>query len=86
MLKEITKPLWRLLLIISKKERDFELNCDECLVVLEYLAEMAESMQDDNEKYMALIKRHLAHCPDCRDYYLLQLAQLEAYHEKFSDK
>ncbi len=81
MLKDIARPLWRLLLLVLNQEDDDSLECDECFLILEYLAEMRASEGVDIKKYTILVKKHLASCPDCREYYLQQLQNLESLQE-----
>ena len=81
MLREIGRPLWRLLLVMTNQEDGNSLNCDECFLVLEYLAEMRANEGTDFRKFSELFKKHLASCLDCREYYLQQLQNLEALYQ-----
>ena len=79
--KDIARPLWRLLLAIANQENEFALNCDECFLVLEYLAEICAHEDTNFEKLSNLVKKHQASCPDCHDYYIQQLENLEAFRQ-----
>ena len=74
-------PLWRLLVSASNPEDDAALTCEECFAVLEYYAdEVADGANPDKLRRMA--RRHLEHCPDCRERFTewLQEAEREAQH------
>lgn len=68
-------PLWRLLIESRKRP----LSCAECFTVLEYLAETIPHNENgyDLKRLRAAADQHLATCPDCHDYYLQQLDEME---------
>ena len=71
------QPLWQLLLKARSLSEDVTLNCDECFLILEYLADIKQQIGADIEFLRTLARRHLSCCPDCREYYLRRLEQLE---------
>jgi predicted anti-sigma-YlaC factor YlaD len=74
------------MIIETGRGAQMPLNCDECFVVLEYLAE--EAVYGATEKNLRMaIRRHLDQCPDCREHHLQRLAELEskiAHHDRNS--
>ena len=71
------QPLWQILLKATNLGEDAILNCDECFSILEYLAETTRQIEGDINLFYQIARRHLSRCPDCREYYLAQLDQLE---------
>jgi predicted anti-sigma-YlaC factor YlaD len=63
---------------------DVALNCDDCFLILEYLAETHHEIEADAEILRTMASKHLSCCPDCRQYYLQRLEQLEEM-QKFTD-
>ncbi|MCP4358461.1 MAG: hypothetical protein GY796_10640 [Chloroflexi bacterium] len=75
------RPLWQLL-IISKNLSAVDkrpLTCGECFSILEYLADSVAGEQVTVKALQKMAHLHLATCPDCRDYYLQQLHELEEF-------
>ena len=56
------------------------MNCDECFVILEYLADAA--IYGAEERYLIdAIRQHLERCPSCREHHMDRLRGLEALAE-----
>ncbi len=72
-----TRPLWQTLAEAAEPGQTITLTCDECFQILEALAEAAAAEADPHGLRRAA-RRHLAHCPDCRDRHLQRLSELEA--------
>lgn len=73
-------PLWQILAKASQQPAR-PLTCEECLVVLEYLADrLLEGAEMDNVR--AAARRHLAQCPGCRETRLHRLDVLEQQYEE----
>ena len=68
-------PLWRILLKLGRP--DTTLTCDECFVLLEYLADERVQGADLKVLYQAA-RQHLSHCPGCREHHLERMRELEA--------
>lgn len=76
-----TRPFWRILVLAAENGAQVPLNCDECFLILEYLAEAAAYGAD--ERYLRqVVRRHIECCPDCREHHLQRLNELE---EKWCD-
>lgn len=71
----MTRPLWEILAASSSSD-DTQLTCDECFAILEYLADEA-TQGADPQILLQTARRHLAHCPDCRQHYEERLSRLE---------
>ena len=74
---ETIRPLWWLLLKARSGGSDVELNCDDCFLILEYLADMQQNLSADFEFIRDLARKHLTCCPDCHGLYQKRLRQLE---------
>lgn len=72
----ITRALWQIL-VAADSEAAAELSCDECFAILEYLADEAVRGADLGALREAL-RRHLEHCPDCREHYRRRLSEMHA--------
>jgi hypothetical protein len=59
--------LWRILLK-TQAQPDARLTCDECIAILDYLADQA-ARGADLESVRQAVQKHLARCPDCREQY-----------------
>lgn len=70
------RPFWQTLVAADSGE-NIALTCDECFIILEYLAEEAAEGADLQTLQKAA-QHHLSHCPDCREHYLKRLIELEA--------
>ena len=68
--------LWRILLK-AQTQLEASLTCDECIAVLDYLADQA-TKGADLEGLRQAVRKHLSRCPDCRAEYLKWLRELEA--------
>lgn len=66
--------LWRILLKLE--ETGVALTCDECFVILEFLADQAINGAD-MVQLLASVERHLARCPECYEHHLQRLHELE---------
>jgi len=53
------------------------LTCDECLVALEHLADTLDATGDP-ENWWQAVQRHLARCPECREYHSRLVTRLES--------
>ncbi len=67
---------WRILLK-TQAPTDTPLTCDECIAILDYLADQA-ARGADLESLRQAVRRHLARCPDCRKQYVEWLRELES--------
>lgn len=67
--------LWQILLKLERT--DAELTCDECFIVLEYLADRAAG-GSDLRRVLPKLREHIARCPHCREHHLRRLRELEA--------
>ena len=70
----MTRPVWEILAASSSKD-DTQLTCDECFAVLEYLANEATEGADP-QALLQIARRHLVHCPDCREHHEQRLSRL----------
>lgn len=71
----MTDSLWRILLKLD--ETDAELTCDECFVILEYLADQAANGVEKNH-LLDQVREHVVKCPQCYEHHLQRLRELEA--------
>lgn len=67
---------WRILLK-TQAPTDTPLTCDECIAILDYLADQA-ARGADLERLRQAVRRYLARCPDCRKQYMEWLRELES--------
>ena len=70
------RPIWQLLIIMTEYSEYDSLTCDECFTLLEYLAGEA-AKGADIEILQQAIRRHLEHCPGCREHHLARLLEME---------
>ncbi len=75
----MTRPLWEILAVSSSKD-DTQLTCDECFAVVEYLADEATAGADP-QALLQTARRHLIHCPDCREHRERRLSRLSGWTE-----
>jgi predicted anti-sigma-YlaC factor YlaD len=68
------RPFWQ---ILADSSEAATLTCDECFIILEYLADEAAEGADLPTLHRA-VQSHLARCPDCRAHHLQRLSKLEA--------
>ena len=71
-----SRPFWQTL-VAADSDESIALTCDECFIILEYLAEEAAEGADLQTLQQAA-QHHLTHCPDCREHHLKRLIELEA--------
>lgn len=72
-----TRPFWQILIVAAQHGAQVPLNCDECFLILEHLAEIAA--QGADERYLLeAVRRHVERCPECRRHHLARLKELEA--------
>ena len=69
--------LWRILLK-AQAPPAASLTCDECIAVLDYLADQA-TRGVDRDSLRQAVHKHLSRCPDCHAEYLRWLRELEAW-------
>ena len=70
------RALWQIL-VAADSGPAVALTCDECFAILEYLADEAANGADLRILRESL-RRHLEHCPDCQEHYLLRLSALQS--------
>ena len=70
------RPFWQTL-VAADSDESIALTCDECFIILEYLAEEAAEGAD-LQPLQKTAQHHLSHCPDCREHHLKRLIELEA--------
>ena len=73
-MKKIIRPLWRLLLTVFKRGKEEPLDCDECFMVMEYLADIRSDIE--KEKFRKLVRDHVLACPNCFDHYQQRLEKM----------
>ena len=76
MSKQTTQPLWQLMLKARKSSDDVALSCEDCFLILEYLADTREQIGADIDFLRKIASNHLSCCPDCRQYYQKRLEKL----------
>lgn len=64
------------MLVAADSGGTVSLTCDECFAILEYLADEAANGADPRILREA-VRRHLEHCPDCREHHRLRLSALQ---------
>ena len=77
-MKPNPRPLWELLMILRQPKRDLQVDCDECFIVLEYLAQSAIDGIEETQLRKAMLS-HVNQCPDCREHHLQRLSELESH-------
>ena len=70
------RPLWQVLISFKERNQPISLNCDECFLYMEHLADEAAAGADQASLRIA-IKDHLANCPDCHEHHQERLEQME---------
>lgn len=75
-MNRLSRPIWKLLIVVSESDQSVKLTCDECFNILDYLADEAIRGIDLNVLREAL-HRHIEHCEDCREHHLKKLEGLE---------
>lgn len=74
---QTVQPLWQILLLARKENEGVTLSCDDCFLILEYLADTQHKIGADVDFLRMIASKHLSCCPDCNHYYLQRLEQLE---------
>ena len=72
----MSSPLWKILLKLRQNQSDASLTCDECFVILDYLADQA-ARGTPWETLQQMAREHLARCPGCREVHWGRLRELE---------
>jgi hypothetical protein len=72
----MARPLWQILLETFRSD-SIELSCQECVTVLEYLADLGAAGLD-KALLESAARRHLSHCSDCYQEFVRHLLLLEA--------
>jgi hypothetical protein len=68
--------LWRVLLK-TQTQPDTPLTCEDCIAILDYLADQAARGADLDSLRQA-VQKHLGRCPDCHEQYRAWLRKLES--------
>jgi hypothetical protein len=76
-MSDTARPFWKILIIAREGGQAHTLNCDECFIILEHLADEALEGVDTNALLKA-IASHFSHCPDCREHHAQKLEQLKS--------
>ena len=75
--KEI-RPLWELLILSRDQEKPAALNCEECMLLMEYDADLL-SAGASQEEIIHIVNQHLSICSTCRDKFDDWLDQYSRY-------
>ena len=78
------RPLWQILLSVSSNQQTQSLTCDECFIIIDYLAQLASQTELDETNLQQLTRKHLKSCPDCRDRYMKRLRKWESLQHRFT--
>lgn len=70
------RPLWQVLITFKDSSASNSLNCDECFLIMEHLADEALAGVNEEELKSA-IKQHLRYCLDCQEHHLQRLSEIE---------
>ena len=65
--------LWQVLLRAAGNEDP--LSCDDCFLLMDYLSDLLAAGHPQDE-VMAVARKYLQRCPDCKDEYLQDMADL----------
>jgi predicted anti-sigma-YlaC factor YlaD len=68
------EPLWQALLHATADEQE-PLSCEECFVVMDYLADLLAAGYPTNQ-LLSLGEKYLQRCPECREEYRQEMAEL----------
>jgi hypothetical protein len=68
--------LWRILLK-TQAQPDAPLTCEDCIAILDYLADQA-ARGADLDRLRQAVQKHLGRCPDCYEQYREWLKELES--------
>jgi hypothetical protein len=69
-------PLWKVLFKFSQTQPTATVTCEECYMILDYLADQA-ARGADWPGLLRTAREHMARCPGCREHYLQRLRELE---------
>ncbi len=72
-----TRSLWQMLLAVAMLQKEKPLTCDECFAILDYLADIVDMTNVDQEMLQKVTRKHINRCPGCRDRYLERLQKWE---------
>lgn len=61
----VSRPLWRLLLLTKEPEKSVKLTCEECFVLLEYYADLLAAGVALND-IRPSVMHHLSLCSTCQ--------------------
>ncbi len=75
------RPLWQLLIDFYNPAATRRLSCEECFIVLDFLAEQLAS-DSHPEALQPLIKQKLAGCPNCQSKFVDWIKQMESTHSE----
>ena len=71
-----TRSYWQILVVAVENGAIVPLNCNECFLLLEHIAELA-MLGTDERFLLQAVSDHLDRCPDCREHHLERLHELE---------
>jgi hypothetical protein len=71
--------LWRILLK-TQAQPDVPLTCEDCIAILDYLADQA-ARRADLDSLKQVVQKHLGRCPDCHKQDREWLRELESIRE-----
>jgi len=60
------RPLWQLLILAKDDKQSVSINCDECLLLIEYDADLLAAGDADDD-VMSIINQHIMICSTCRN-------------------
>ena len=75
--RQTARPLWQILLLARNGDEGVTLTCEDCFLILEYLADTHHKIETDADFLRTIAGKHLSCCPDCGQYYQQRLEQLE---------
>ena len=68
------EPLWQVLLHATADQQD-PLSCEECFVVMDYLADLL-STGHPAQHVLSMGEKYLQRCPECREEHRRAMAEL----------
>jgi hypothetical protein len=60
------RPLWQLLILAKDGKQTVSINCDECLLLIQYDADLLAAGEADDQ-VMSIINQHIKVCSTCRN-------------------
>jgi len=60
------RPLWQLLILTKDGKQSISINCEECVLLMEYDADLLAIGEADDE-VMTIINQHINICSTCRN-------------------